>query len=97
MDDSQDQAAPQQEIDVNPMMHMVAPVAAIVVTMLVRKALNSGYEKATGRVAPLPRDPRIPFMRALGWTVAITTTAAVAELVVYRLINQMGEKKSIEA
>lgn len=85
--------AAEETIEVNPMVHLIAPVAAIVGTMIVRKALNSAYEKSTGRPAPLPRDPRTSLARALIWTAVITTTAAVAEVAIYRLINQIGEKK----
>ena len=94
MDDTQDLETPHEEIEVNPMVHVVAPVVAIVGTMLIRKAINGAYEKSTGRVAPLPRDPAVPFVRAVAWTVLITTTAAVAELVIYRAINSIGQRRS---
>jgi len=80
------------EIEVNPLVHLIAPVAAIVGTMIVRKILNSGYERATGKPAPLPRDPRTSLTRALVWTAVITTTAAVAEVAIYRAVNRIGEK-----
>ena len=32
-------------------------------------------------------------MRAIVWTAVITTSAAVAEVVIYRAVNQIGEKK----
>ena len=91
MDDTQELVTPFEETEVNPMVHVVAPVVAIIGTMLIRKAINSAYERATGRVAPLPRDPAVPIVRAVAWTVLITTTAAVAELVIYRAINSMGK------
>lgn len=81
------------EIEINPVVHMLAPVAAIAVTMVVRKIINAAYEQRTGHPAPLPRDPRVPFMRAILWTAVITTTAAVAEVAVYRMINKFGEKR----
>jgi hypothetical protein len=93
MDDTVEEISPETEIEVNPMVHLVAPVVAIVGTMVIRKAVNSAYEKATGRVAPLPRDPAVPWGRALMWTVVITTSAAVAELVIYRTINMIGERR----
>lgn len=83
------------EVQVNPVMHLVAPLAAIVVTMMVRNALNKGYEKATGKKPPMPRDPRTNAMQAILWTAAITTTAAVAEVAVYRLVNKIGSRKTV--
>ena len=93
MDDTQELESPQEEIEVNPMVHLVAPVVAIVGTMVIRKATNSAYEKARGRVAPIPRDPAVPWGRALMWTVVITTSAALAEVAIYRAINMIGERK----
>ena len=81
------------EVEVNPMVHLIAPLAAIVGTMIVRKVVNSAYEKATGKPAPLPRDPQTSMLRAVLWTAVITTTAAVAEVAIYRAVNQIGEKK----
>ena len=81
------------DIEVNPMVHLVAPLAAIVGTMIIRKVLNTAYEKSTGHQPPLPRDPRTSWTRAILWTAVITTTAAVAEVAIYRAVNQIGEKK----
>jgi hypothetical protein len=85
------------EIEVNPLMHIIAPVAAIAVTMVVRNLLNKGYEKSTGKKPPLPRDPRTSAMQAILWTAAITTAAAVAEVAVYRLINKVGSRRKLVA
>jgi hypothetical protein len=85
--------APVETIEVNPMVHLIAPVAAIVGTMIVRKVVNSAYEKATGKPAPIARDPHTSLMRAIVWTAVITASAAVAEVVIYRAVNQIGEKK----
>ena len=80
------------EVQINPVMHLVAPIAAIAVTMIVRKVVNSAYQKTTERPAPEARDPQVSFMRAIMWTALITTSAAVAEVVVYRMVNMIGEK-----
>ena len=84
--------APVEDHRGQPHVHLIAPVAAIVGTIVVRKIVNSAYEQATGQKAPLARDPRTPLMRAILWTAVITTTAAVAEVAIYRAINQIGEK-----
>jgi hypothetical protein len=95
MEDTTDVSlAEDQEIEVNPLVHLVAPVAAIVGTILVRKLVNSAYERATGSPAPQPRDPQISFMKAIMWTAVITTSAAIAEVAVYRLVNRMGAKRA---
>lgn len=85
----------QAEVQINPMMHLIAPVAAIAVTMIVRKAVNSAYQKTTGRPAPEARDPQVSFARAILWTALITTSAAVAEVAVYRLVNRIGERRIV--
>jgi len=83
-----------EEIDVNPMVHLIAPVAAIVGTMIVRKVVGTAYSRATGRPAPDARDPRTPLLRAFMWTAVITTTTAIAEIAIYRAVQRMGEKQS---
>lgn len=86
---------PVEDVEVNPMIHLIAPVGAIIGTMIVRKIVNTAYEKATGHPAPLARDPRTPILRAILWTAVITTTTAVAEVAIYRAINRVGEKKLV--
>ena len=85
--------APVEDLEINPMVHMIAPFAAILGTLIVRKVVSSAYERATGKPAPLARDPHTSMMRAIVWTAIITTSAAVAEVVIYRAVNQLGEKK----
>ena len=81
-----------EKIEINPIAHLIAPIAAIGATMLVRKLMNVGYERTTGRSAPAPRDPAVSFGRALLWTAVTAATAAVVEVAVYRIANQMGER-----
>ena len=81
-----------EDIEINPVVHLVAPVAAIIGTMVVRKIVGSAYSRATGRPAPDARDPRTPMMRAVMWTAVIATTTAIAEVAIYRAIQRMGEK-----
>lgn len=91
MSESTDTAAIETtEVEINPIVHLVAPVVAVVGTLVVRKAVNAAYERATGHPAPLPRDPATPWMRAIVWTALITTTTAVAEVAIYRAINRAG-------
>lgn len=81
-----------EKIEINPIAHLIAPIAAIGATMLVRKLMTTGYQRATGRSAPAPRDPSVSFGRALVWTAITAATAAVVEVAVYRIANQMGER-----
>lgn len=78
---------------INPVLHLVAPLAAIVATMVVRSVMNRAYESITGHEPPAPRDPSVRLSRALLWTAATATTAAVVEVAVYRLTNQAGSKR----
>jgi hypothetical protein len=82
------------QIEVNPIAHLIAPLAAIGATIIVRKMMDSGYKKVTGGPVPAPRDPRVTFGRALMWAAVTAATAAVVEVAVYRLANQWGERSA---
>jgi hypothetical protein len=82
----------EDEIEVNPLIHLVAPVAAIVGTMVVRKVVGSAYQRVTGRPAPDARDPRTPMLRAFVWATVIASTTTIAEIAIYRAIQRMGQK-----
>ena len=76
------------EDEPNPIMHLIAPITAIGATMLMRKVLNTGYQRTTGSSAPDPHDPRVNFGRALVWAIVTAATAAAVETVVYRAMNR---------
>ena len=76
----------------NPAMHLIAPIAAIGATIVMRKMLNAGYAHRTGGPAPDPRDPRVSFGRALAWAIVTAATAAAVETVVYRVMNRGTHK-----
>jgi hypothetical protein len=80
------------QVQINPVAHILAPIAAIGATFLVRKALDRGYRSVTGSRAPEARDPRVSLTRALLWTAATAVTAAVVEVAVYRAANQWGSR-----
>jgi len=82
------------EPQVNPMVHVIAPLVAFGATMLVRKVLSSGYRMVTGTDAPDTRDPQVKFTRALTWTIITAATAAVVEVEVYRFVNKRAEHSS---
>ena len=81
------------DLQVNPVMHLIAPLAAIAATMVVRKGMNMAYSAVTGHEAPVPRDPQVRFARAVIWTALTAATAAVVEVAVYRIANQAGSHK----
>ncbi len=92
----EEQTAPESTdvIEINPVAHLIAPIAAIGATMLVRKVMTMGYERISGRPAPAPRDPAVSFTRALMWTAVTAATAAVVEVAAYRAANQWGERRN---
>lgn len=79
---------PSGEAEVNPAMHLIAPIVAVGATMLVRKALNSGYRRVTGSPAPSPGERDVTLGRALMWAVVTAATAAAVEVAVYRIVNR---------
>ena len=80
------------EPEVNPLMHLVAPIVAIGATMIVRKVMNSGYRRVTGSPAPDVHEPGVTFTRALVWAVATAATAAAVEVAVYRFTSSGGRR-----
>ncbi len=88
MDRSDIESQPDSQGEVNPVIHLVAPIIAIGATMIVRKVLNAGYERVTGTPPPGPRDPGVAFGRALMWAVVTAATAAAVEVAVYRATNR---------
>lgn len=82
------------EPQVNPVLHIVAPIAAIAATMVVRKAMNMAYAKVAGHEPPAPRDPAVAMTRAIAWAAVTAATAAVVEVAVYRITNQAGHHQA---
>ncbi|MDD2859167.1 MAG: DUF4235 domain-containing protein [Candidatus Nanopelagicales bacterium] len=80
--------APEGDTEPSAAMHLIAPIAAIGATMVMRKVLSVGYARSTGGPAPDPRDPRVSFGRALAWAIITAATAAAVETVVYRVMNR---------
>jgi hypothetical protein len=76
---------------VNPMVHVIAPLVAYGATVLVRKVLQTGYRQLTGSDAPDTHDPQVKFARALAWTVITASTSAVVEVAVYRYANKRSQ------
>jgi len=90
------QALEATEAHINPVAHLLAPIAAVAATFMVRKVLDRGYRTVTGSRAPEARDPGVSLGRALMWTAATAATAALVEVAVYRLANQWGARPTSE-
>ena len=52
----------------------------------VRRALESGYHRATGAVLPTARDRDVPFRRIVVWAAVSAAAVAVANVVVDRVV-----------
>ncbi len=88
MNPSDVQQVPSDEPGPSPLVHLVAPIVAIGATMIVRKALNAGYRRATGSDAPGPRDPGVSIGRVILWSVVTAAAATAVEVAVYRITNR---------
>lgn len=84
------------QVEVSPIAHLIAPIIAIGATMLVRKWLNSGYKRVAKGPVPTAGDPRVSLGRALMWSALTAATAAVVEVAVIRIANNLGERKPTE-
>lgn len=68
----------------HPVFKVAAPLIALGATWAADQALSAVYRKVTGNPPPSPEDRNVSFGRALAWTVATATTAAVVSMVIYR-------------
>ena len=91
-DSSGVQQATDLESEASPLLHLVAPMVAIGATMIVRKALNAGYRRATGSDAPGPRDPGVSIARVLMWSVVTAAAATAVEVAVFRITNRPAHR-----
>ena len=71
--------------DPSTMVKIIAPVAAIGATWLVRKVLDSGYKAATGKQPPHASDPGQSMMRIILWAATTAAAIAVVNVVIDRL------------
>lgn len=72
----------------HPVLKVAAPFVVLAATWAVDRALSSGYTAITGKQPPNADDRNVSFPRALAWTVATATTAAVIQLVIYRAASK---------
>lgn len=86
----------QGSVTVNPLVHIVAPIASIAATMVARKVLNGTFKTVTGHTPPLPKDPSVSWGSAIAWTALTAATAAVVEVMVYRAALHWGEQTAVQ-
>lgn len=67
-----------------PVLKVAAPFVVLAATWAADRALSAGYSAVTGKKPPNVDDRAVSFSRALAWTLATATTAAVVQLVIYR-------------
>lgn len=68
----------------HPMLKLAAPLIVIAATWATEKVLSATYSAVTGSKPPHADDRGVSFSRALAWTVATATTAAVVQVIIYR-------------
>jgi hypothetical protein len=67
--------------------HLVkVAVSETAVTWAVRRALDAGYRRATGRPIPSAREPDVAFGRIVLWAVIAAAAVAAADVVVDRVV-----------
>ena len=60
---------------------------------LVRRAMESGYRKATGQAPPTARDQGAPLRRSLVWAAVSAAAVAVANVVADRVVLRESAAK----
>jgi len=72
----------------HPVLKIAAPFVVLAATWAADRALSAGYSAVTGKKPPNVDDRAVSFARALTWTLATATTAAVIQLVIYRAASK---------
>ncbi len=62
----------------------------------VRRALESGYHRATGAALPTARDRDVPFRRIVVWAAVSAAAVAVANVVVDRVVLRPTLPRDLE-
>jgi hypothetical protein len=78
---------------ISPLLHIVAPLAALAATWVVRGAVTSAYKRTTGHEPPSAEDPTVSLPRVFAWTIAISASAAVTEMLIYRYAAKRSARR----
>lgn len=64
-----------------------APLVAMGATWAVRKGMIKGYERSTGKPAPVVRSTEATLMQKVLWAAAMAGMIALIEVVVWNLLS----------
>lgn len=70
-----------------PALHIAATLLAFGATSVVRRAMDAGYRRTTGRMTPSPTDGTSGLMRTVAWAALTAATAAVVEVAILRAME----------
>lgn len=76
----------------NAVVALVAPVIALGVTAISRKALASAYRSITGTEAPSTKDRGASLGSVIAWAAVTGATAAVIEAVIFRATSRAFDR-----
>ena len=74
-------------LEPGPGLHVAATLIAFGATAIVRRAMDSGYRRATGRPTPSPTDGTSSALRTIAWAALTAATAAVVEVAILRAME----------
>ena len=79
----------------------IAPLVSVGVTMLVRKGLQSGYERRTGNAPPERGDLSTPLGTVILWAGLTALTTALIDVIIQRsaarLFDYEEQRHGVEA
>ena len=74
-------------LEPGPALHITATLVAFGATAIVRKAMDAGYQRATGRMTPSPTDGTSGIFRTVAWAALTAATAAIIEVAILRAME----------
>lgn len=74
-------------LEPGPGLHVAATLLAFGATAIVRRMMDSGYRRATGRPTPSPTDGTSSVVRTIAWAALTAATAAVVEVAILRAME----------
>lgn len=78
-------AADEEWIEPGTLAKLAVPLLTIGAAFVIRKALDTAYEKSTGHAPPKPDDPDASLRRVIVYAAATAAAVAVANVVIGRL------------
>lgn len=76
---------------------MIAPFASMGATWGVRRVLDSGYRKKTGKAPPHARNTETSMVQVIAWAAVTAATLAVVQVIIDRFsVNVVEEILDVE-